>query len=193
MDYSGESGKEAIELDVAGITFPSFDELFPDWPEMAKHNRKSNAEVMLAKDVQAYLPLHGRDDENQQKQLQKVCSALDHLLALLLQETQAWDQHYWNDGVIASAEISSPGVLDLQGLAIWAKGNKSGFCWEPFAAVLRTSEAGDLVDYQIKFGDAAWGLGKVACNTHPRGWNCAPPQRWIFEFSSGSNLETSHR
>src|SRR5262249_19603989 len=163
------SGKETIELDVAGITFPSFDQLFPDWPEIEKDNRKSNAEGMLLKEVQAYLPLHGRDNEDERKQLQKVCSVLDHLLALLLQETETWDRNYWNDGVMASVEISSPGVLDLQGLAIWARGNESGFYWEPFAAVVRISETGDLGAYQIKFADAALGLGKVAYDSHPRG------------------------
>jgi hypothetical protein len=190
MDYSVDLGKETIELNVGGITFPSFDELFPDWSEIEKRNRKGDAEAILAKDIQAYLSLHGRDDEGEQEQLQKVCSALDHLLALLLQlqESKVWDQNYWNDGVIASAEISSPSVLDLQGLAIWAKDNTSGFYWEPFAAVVRISKAGDLVDYQIKFADATWGLGKVAWNTRPRGWNCTPPQKWMFEFSGGSNL-----
>jgi hypothetical protein len=185
MDYSVEIGKETIELDVGGILFPSFDDLFPDWPEIEKHNRKSNAEAMLVKDIQAYLPLHGRDDEEQQKQLHTVCSVLDHLLALLLQETEAWDQDYWNDGVIARAEISSPGVLDLQGLAILGKRHESGFYWEPFAAVIRISETGDLFGYRIKFADAVLGLGKVAYNTHPRGWNCGPPEKWLFEFSGG--------
>jgi hypothetical protein len=184
MDFSVELGRETIKLDVGGITFPSFDELFPDWPAVEQRNRKSTAEAMLAKQVQAYLPLHGRDEEEEQQQLQQVCLTLDHLLALLLQETEAWDQNYWNDGVMARAETSSPNVLDLQGVAVWAKGTKSGFYWEPFAAVVRLSEAGDLVDYRIRFADAAWGLGNVAYNTHPKGWNWVPPQQWMFEFST---------
>jgi hypothetical protein len=191
MDFGVEAGRDAIQLDVAGITFPSYDELFPNWPEIEKQQRKRNAEAALAKDVQAYLALRGRDDQDEHKQLQTVCSAIDQLLALSLQETEAWDKNYWNDGVTASAEISSPGVLDLQGLAIWAKANKSEFYWEPFAAVVRISEAGELVDYQIKFADAAWSLGRVAYNTHPRGWNYAPPQKWMFEFSGGS-IEKHH-
>jgi hypothetical protein len=187
-DYSIELGEDVIELSVAGISDPSYDELFPDWREHESRRQRNEIEALLVKAIEAYLPLHGSphgsEDPLEQKPLKQVCSALDRLLAAYLRETEEWSPDYWNDGILASAQVPSPGVLDLTGLAIWAKDAKSGFYWEPFSAVVRVSEQGNqLIDYQLKFADAAWGLGKVPYNTHPRGWNCAPPQKWLFEFS----------
>ncbi len=186
MDSSVALGKDMIEVDVAGITYPSYDELFPDWAEVESRHQKKHIEALLAKAIQSYLPVHGRGDEAEQEQRQQVCFALDALLALLLRETETWSPYDWNDGVLASIEIPSPGLLDLQGLATWAKDEKrSGFYWEPFAASVRVSEAGnELLGYEIKFADAALGLGKVPYNTHPRGWNCAPPKKWMFTFGT---------
>jgi hypothetical protein len=39
MDYSA-IGKDVIEVDIAGITDPPYDELFPDWPEIEKRRRR---------------------------------------------------------------------------------------------------------------------------------------------------------
>jgi len=58
--------------------------------------------------------------------------------------------------------------------------------WEPCSALVRVSETGGrIVGYELKFGDAAWGLGKVRYGSHPRGWYWARPEAWVFTFTKG--------
>jgi hypothetical protein len=144
------------------------------------------AETRLAKEIQSYLPVHRRGDEYEQAQLRQVCSALEGLLDELLGEEESWNPHYWIDGVLANMEIPSPGLLHLQGLAIWGDRGTTKQWWEPFSASLHVPEGKDgLLRYEIMFADAALGLGKVPYNAHPRGWNCAPPEKWLFVFTRG--------
>jgi hypothetical protein len=145
-DYSVELGQDIIEFDVAGVSDPSYDELFPDWKEMEFQWKRKSIETALAEATRSYLPIHGSGNESEQKQLQQVCSALDRLLALWLGDAEAWSPYYWNDGIIASPKTPSHGALELEGLAIWVKDTRSESYWEPFSAVVRVPEAGDVND-----------------------------------------------
>lgn len=186
LDFSAALEEDTIELDIAGITHPPYVELFPDCEEVQARQLKRHAENRLAKEIQSYLPAHGRGDESEQAQLRQVCSALERLLDELLREEQMWSPNYWVDGVLASIEIPSPALLNLQGLAIWGDRGATKQWWEPFSAsVYVPEERNELLRYEIMFADAALGLGKVPYNTHPRGWNSAPPKKWLFVFRGG--------
>jgi hypothetical protein len=151
-----------------------------------KDSLKKRAETRLVEEIKSYLPVHGRGDESEQQQLRQVCSALEGLLDELLREEEMWSPYYWVDSVLASIEIPSPGLLYLQGLAIWGDRGTTKQWWEPFSASVHVPQGrNELLHYQIMFADAALGLGKVPYNTHPRGWNCAPPENWLFVFTSG--------
>jgi hypothetical protein len=147
---------------------------------------KQHAETMLAKKIQSYLPVHGHGDEYEQEQLRQVCSAMERLLDELLREEEMWNPHNWIDGVLGNIEIPSPGLLHLQGLAIWGDRGTRHQWWEPFSASVHVTEGKEeLLRYEIMFADAAVGLGKVPYNAHPRGWNWAPPEKWLFVFTTG--------
>lgn len=108
------------------------------------------------------------------------------LLDGLLEGNEAWNSYYSVDTISPSlTEVLAPGHLKVDGLLIWLNvGNARKEWWEPFSSVIQISDASaELVGYQLMFGDADWGLGKVAYNEHPRGWNWSPPKQWIFVLS----------
>jgi hypothetical protein len=186
LDFSAASGEDTIELNIAGITHPPYVELFPDYEEVQAYQVRKRAEARLVEEIQSYLPVHGCGDESEREQLRQVCSALERLLGELLREEEMWSPHFWVDGVLASIEIPSPRLLHLQGLAIWGDRGTSKQWWEPFSASLHVPErSNELLHYEIMFADSALGLGKVPYNTHPRGWNCALPDDWLFVFTKG--------
>jgi hypothetical protein len=186
LDFTAASGGDTIELNIAGITHPSYVELFPDYQEIQARQLKKHAENRLAKEIQSYLPAHDRGDESERAQLREVCSALETLLDELLRGDQMWSPYYWVDGVLANIKVPSPGLVDLQGLAIWGDRGTTKQWWEPLSASVRLAEGrNELLRYEIMFADAALGLGKVPYNTHPRGWNSDPPKKWLFVFRSG--------
>ena len=108
------------------------------------------------------------------------------ILEELLPRTGKWDPYNWVDAISpGTATVGSPGELHVDGLVIWCKGD-DGECWEPFSGRVRVSESGDrLFGYELKFGDAAWGFGKVGYGSHPRGWHWSQPENWLFKFAQG--------
>jgi hypothetical protein len=143
----------------------------------------NNPEAKLAASLTSYLRLHRSGSER--RLLGSVCSGLALLLGDLVGSDERWNPYDWIDTVSPSeATILSKYELSLEGLVIWCKGSNSHM-WEPFSGVVRTSETGDrLVGYELKFGDAAWGFGKVGYGSHP-GWNWSRPEAWVFTFTKG--------
>jgi len=150
-----------------------------------KPPEKDELEAKIANDVRSYLSICGRGDSSEEEQLRAVCSGLAWLLAELLQKSDKWSSYHWVDAISpASTEIISTGELNIQGLMIWGDRGHTQEWWEPFSATLRVAEAiGGMLRYRLMLGDAAWGLGKVPYNCHPKGWNWASPKQWLFVFS----------
>lgn len=146
--------------------------------------------MKLADEVRSYLLVHGRGDEAEEIQLRSVCSGIARLLGRLLDSEERWNRYYWVDAILpTSVTVPLPGELNIQGLVIWGDRGTTQQWWEPFAATMRVYASPDTVlGYQMMFGNAQLGLGKVRYNTHPRGWNWAPPESWLFVFlKNGSN------
>jgi hypothetical protein len=129
------------------------------------------------------LDVKGRDDEAETEALQWVCSAMAWLLAERLAGREHWDPYNWVDAISpGQAYVLSPSELKVEGLVIWCKGN-NGECWEPFSGLARISESGaQLLGYKLRFGDAAWGFGRVGYGRHPRGWELVATRKLHIYF-----------
>jgi hypothetical protein len=142
---------------------------------------------MLAVEVRRFLSVCGQGDSNDHAALVSVATSVNALVARLLESNELWGLDRWVDGISPSSppEVVAPGQVTLDGLLIFgdtSKGRQQW--WEPFYGSLQISEASDaILSYDLKFGDAAWGLGKVGYNEHPKGWNWSRPEKWIFVFS----------
>jgi hypothetical protein len=145
---------------------------------------KHDLETKLAGCISSYLAVCGLGEEASQEQLRWVASAMGWLVARLLEDNPTWGPYWWVDAISPGrADVVAPRHLHLDGLLIWV-GTGKGTWWEPFSGSAQISETGDRVlSYQLMFGDAAWGLGKVAYGKHPRGWNWSRPEKWLFTFS----------
>jgi len=135
----------------------------------------------------ATCPSIKKEESSERAALMSVASVLAALAARLLEGNELWGPDRWVDDIFPSceAEVAASGQVALDGLLIFGDAGKgSQEWWEPFYGSLRISETGDeILSYELKIGDAAWGLGKVRYNEHPRGWNWSRPEKWIFVFS----------
>jgi len=96
------------------------------------------------------------------------------LVERLLEGNEVWGPQRWVDDIWTSApaQVVGPGHMVFDGLLIFGDfGKGTQEWWEPFHGSVRISESRDeILSYEFMFGDAAWGLGKVKYNEHPRGW-----------------------
>jgi hypothetical protein len=153
--------------------------------------REQLVESVLAGSVRSYIQAQVESEE-QGRALYGVCSALEHLLDILLQGSSEWNG--WVDGLYLAwdavpnaVQIVSPVELTVRGKADWGKRDP---CWiEPFFAAVRISETSEAIEsYEIKFADAAKGLGRTAYGKHIRQPEWYFPEEWLFTFSKGKTL-----
>ncbi len=87
--------------------------------------------------------------------------------------------------VSEAVRVVSVVEVSLRGYAIWAIGR--GPAWiEPFFGIVRISETGDsIAGYELHFGDAVRGLGKVPYGRHMRWVAWFFPTEWLMTFSEG--------
>jgi hypothetical protein len=142
--------------------------------------------AILAEAVWDYLDdLRHGDAAEQEKRLRRVCSGLEHLLNSRLACCEEWNPSWWCDGVLPwTTSVLSPAGLEIHGRAVWALDSRSGGWIEPFAASIQLTAAGDaLASYRLQFGNAAYGLGRVAYGAHVRRADWYHPAEWLFVFS----------
>jgi hypothetical protein len=144
-------------------------------------------ETMLAIEIRRCLAVCGQGGSTEHAALMSVATVMSGLIQRLLEGNQLWEPDCWVDCINPSSplEVVPLGQVTLDGLLIFGRGGKgTQQWWEPFYGSLRISETSDeILSYDLKFGDAAWGLGKVRYNEHPKGWNWSRPAKWIFVFS----------
>ena len=125
--------------------------------------------------------------DGEQDAFRPIAITVSALIDRLLEENEVWSPQRWVDDISASApaQVVGPGHIVFDGLLIFGDlGLGTQEWWEPFCGSMRISESSDeVLSYEFMFGDAAWGLGKVKYNEHPRGWNWARPEKWIVVFS----------
>ena len=161
---------------------------------MNANSAAGDLESKLAGFVYTYLHAVTNDDSSkEQEALRWVCVGLEFLLGELLSASDEWNG--WIDGIQPATdmvpdaiEVVSSVTLRIRGSALWARGRGSGPFWiEPFLGLVEISVTGDsIVNYDLKFGDAARGLATVPFDRHLRrpDWFC--PAHWLFTFSSAS-------
>jgi hypothetical protein len=140
----------------------------------------------LAAGVRAYLALADRDSPAGQEWLQRICGQLEWFLNGLLRGHEGWTRHRYVDGLIPdSVAVTSPVAIEIRAIMIWGKGRAQ---WvEPFLGVVRISPAADRIEsYELAFGDAEQGLGRVPFRPHRR--RPVDPARWLFTLTGGTGL-----
>lgn len=92
--------------------------------------------------------------------------------------------------VLDAVTVISPVELCLRGRADWGKASRGPVWIEPFFGSVRISESGEAnVSYDLKFGDAARGLGRVPYGKHLRYPSWLFPEKWLFTFSKTFPLQ----
>ena len=141
---------------------------------------------MLAVNIRRYFSVQEAEDK-QHELMVKIASIMVGITGRLLEGNESWGPHRSVDAIAPScpAEMIAPGHIVVDGLLIFFDRSKGrGEWWEPFYGSVRIAEVGDeILNYELKFGDAAWGLGNVGYGEHPRGWNWSRPEKWIFAFA----------
>ena len=93
------------------------------------------------------------------------------------------------DYIDDAVNVVSAVELTLRGHAIWGvAGRSTGFCKEPFFALIRTSESADSISsYQLGFADADERLGRFSSSKHIRRSDWFFPSKWMFSFSKDNS------
>jgi hypothetical protein len=149
----------------------------------------SDLESKLAGFVRSYVVVASRGDSSQEEEaLRWVCCGLEWLLGGLLQASDGWNG--WVDGILPATDMLPDSIrvistveVSVRGRALW--GEHAGPFWiEPFLGSVQVSDASDsIVSYELKFGDADRGLGKVPFDKHLRRPDWFFPENWLFTFS----------
>ena len=160
----------------------------------------SDLESKLAGFVHSYIAAFHRGDPSQQQEaLRLVCSGLEYLLGVLLQERDGWAG--WVDGINPATDMLPDSIrvvsaveLSVRGWAIWGESAGAGPFWiEPFLGSVRISDTGDaIVSYELSFGDAVRGLGRFPYGKHLRRIDWFFPADWMFTFSKGPSRRAGH-
>jgi len=139
--------------------------------------------------VRSYIEaVRGPDSPNEPEALRWLCAGLERLLQRRLQGREGWNG--WVDGIVPATDmlpdaiqVISPVEVSVRGYAMWAKGR--GPSWiEPFSGIVRISESGDsVIAYELRFGNAARGLGTTPYGKHVRWESWFQPVEWMFRFS----------
>ena len=144
-------------------------------------------EARLAREIRRYISVSTHKDDEEQDLISPITATASALIVRLLAGNEVWGPQRWVDDISTSAppQVVGPGHMVFDGLLIFGdRGKGTQEWWEPFHGAVRISESKDeILSYEFMFGDAEWGLGKVKYNEHPRGWNWARPEKWIFVFS----------
>jgi hypothetical protein len=158
--------------------------------ETGSGSSDSYLESKLAAFVRSYISAsRDRDSSEQQEALRWTCCGLEWLLGGVLQGSQGWGG--WVDGISPAMDMLPDSVnvisaveLSLRGSALWGKSARGPFWIEPFFASVRISETVDeILSYELRFADAARGLGQVPNGKHLRRADWFFPAEWLFTFS----------
>jgi hypothetical protein len=154
-------------------------------------------EAKIAGCVRSYFQaLQGGDSSEQQEALNWVCTGLEFWLGSLLEGHEGW--YGWVDGIYPATDYFLtllPQHLQRNSRYLvlrWERHGTRSRWVEPFAASLLVSDAADsIIRYEVKFGDAARGLGNHSYEKHIRrtDWFC--PAEWMFSFTKGSDDTTT--
>jgi hypothetical protein len=146
-------------------------------------------ESKLAGYVRSYID-HASTGNASMKQeaLRWVCAGLERLLGELLEGDSEWIG--WVDGILPATDILpdtvdviSSTAMSIRGSALWGKNAAGPFWIEPFACLVEITNAQDiLMNYELRLGDAAEGLGRVPYIKHVRKPQWFRPAQWLFTF-----------
>jgi hypothetical protein len=146
-------------------------------------------ESSLVAHSRAYLDARASGDaEAQSEALRELESTLEWLLGALLRSREDWNPWWWVDGFLSdTVKVSSPVELHVAGRVIWCDGERNeGWWYDPLSAHIRLATSRDgLADYELKFGNAAYGLRRVPYDSFPRRADWDSPEEWMYTFSGG--------
>jgi hypothetical protein len=119
------------------------------------------------------------DDVTRREHGRELSNTLAHVTGVLLEGEEGWSHYWWVDDLVEeSFKTISPLAVDVHGVLIW--GDERNQWIEPFQARIGlTARSDERPSYEIKLGDAATGLQRVAYGERqPRHWNSL--DNWLF-------------
>jgi hypothetical protein len=157
----------------------------------------------LAREARAYIQVHARHpaaepgvlpwlSDEEQEQLGCLSSGLARFLGALLDGHAGWAPYQVVDDLLPeSAMVPSPTQVEVRGLVAWWDG-RGGGGRDPFLGSLRVSPRQDrLESYVLRFGDAAFGLGRYPWSSRRRP-DPAGTSDWLFVFKGSSAARQAH-
>jgi len=84
-------------------------------------------------------------------------------------------------------EVISENELIVRGTAYWVDGTGSYWIEPFFGRVQVSAEADSIVSYELRFGNAARGLGTTPYGKHVRYVDWFKPTQWLFTISKMAN------
>lgn len=160
---------------------------------MAEEERQPDLESKLAEFVRTYIAAARSDDLSKEPEaLRWMCCGLEWLLERRLKGREG-SEWWWVDGIVPATDMMPDAIqvisaveVSVRGYALWAKASEAPLWIDPFFCIVRISETGDsIAGYELYFGDAARGLGKVPYDKHLRWVDWFFPQEWVMTFSEG--------
>jgi len=157
----------------------------------------SDLESKLAGFVRWYIRAsRGGDSSQEQEALRWVCCGLEWLLDGRLQGSSGWSG--WVDGILPatdmlpdSIDVISAVEVSVRGRALWGESAGEGPFWvEPFlGSVLISGTSDTIINYDLRFADAARGLASVPYDKHLRRVDWFFPPKWLFALSKSTGAE----
>jgi hypothetical protein len=147
---------------------------------------------MMVADAASNCLVHPLDDRiSEDENLRELCRPLAALLGELLRTAEGWSRYDAVDAISpCTVQAFPPNDLILTGLVI-CMGDRGREWKEPFSASLHVSQGSPPpIRYDLRFGDAARGLGKCPYGT-PHDFPYVPVANWIFEFASSASDVTN--
>ena len=150
---------------------------------------ESDLESKLARFVRSYIVASRTAHVAEQEEaLRWVCSGLEWLLGGRLEGVDGWTG--WVDGILPATEMLPDGItvisaveLQIRGQALWGERAAGPFWINPFFGSVQISEGSEeITNYELRFGDAARGLGRVPYGKHLRRADWFFPAEWYFTF-----------
>ena len=118
------------------------------------------------------------------------------LLGRLLETDERWNRYWWVDDALPMSArhpvlLKNPSgyELQVQGLMIWGQKGTSKDWVEP--SLMALSEVVEVFKYQIHYGDAVQGLGKVPYGHQSKKTARLLPEQWQFAFSGNRQVPAS--
>lgn len=95
-----------------------------------------------------------------------LATRLESFLASALERHPDWSRYWWVDDLDCVLRVPGPRAVEVQGILTWVDGD--GWFIDPVLGFVQLADTlRQIESYEVRFGDAAMGIGRVAFDTSP--------------------------